>query len=380
MKVRIERRPPVVEITSPVDGAVVGGRVVRVAGTVKGAAATEPSAALPPVIVEVNGQPATVEGDRFRADVPLAAVRKTLELRATALSGAGLRSTVMSTVRVDASAPKVSVEVPQPGTVARDSSLTVRGDVDDAAATVLVNGIRATVQKGGFTATVPLPQEGVQRVLVTAADPVGNRREVSIPVRVDRTAPKLRVLNLAENASVDGRGLSLVGMVEDGSAVSISVGGAPAERLERGWQLRLPRLQPGVHALELVARDEAGNQTTLTRTVTVREPAGPTVIEPSGDLLGSAATLSASTLVSASTLAMSAQTLAGEASAGEGVVVGQVLSDVTGLPIAAATVRLSPAGQTTTTDESGAVPFHGADRPRDPQRREGGTDDARSVR
>ena len=83
---RVERRPPSVRIQSPATGTRVGGAVVRVRGTVRGAGEA-------PVVVDVNGRPALVEGEAFEADVPVSTMAGELTLRATAWSVGGLTAT-----------------------------------------------------------------------------------------------------------------------------------------------------------------------------------------------------------------------------------------------------------------------------------------------
>ena len=188
-------------------------------------------------------------------------------------------------------------------------------------------------------------------LLAVAEDSAGNRSEVEIPILVDRTAPELSLLSLPEDAPVDGRSLSVAGSIYDEGAVSVTVDGQPAELLEHGWRADLSGLTPGVHPIEVVARDEAGQETRVIRTVTVVEPEGPTVVAASGG------TLQQTTSAPLSPLAMAAQSMASSAASGEGAVVGQVLSDLTGLPIAGATVHLEPGAETTIADEQGRFSF-----------------------
>ena len=347
LKLRVEARPPVVSITSPADGTRVSGSTVRVTGTVKGPSVASRGPATPAVAVDVNGQRAEVEGETFSADLPAAAGR--LTLRATARSGAGHTATHSVTVEVDTAAPELTLDSPRPGTATRQRTVTVSGRVDDPTATVRVNDLPATVSGGSFSATVPVPDEGEQTIRVVAQDAAGNRRRLEVPVTVDRTPPSVR-LSLADGASVDGRALSIVGTADDGGAISVSVNGESADRLARGFRAELDTLKPGRHVLEAVARDEAGNETRVQRTVTVVAPAGPVVVTPEG---GPVRRESAGI----STLAKAAEAIAPSLASGEGAVVGQVLSDLTGLPIAGATVSLLPGDETAVTDEAGRYSF-----------------------
>ena len=251
-----------------------------------------------------------------------------LAFRATARSAAGLTATDTVQVAVDTRAPGLVVEAPRPGTAIRETSVRVSGRVDDPAATVRVNGVPAPVKGDAFRATVPLPAEGPQRILFTAEDAAGNRRAVEVPVRVDRTPPSLSLLDAGEGSSLDPRAASVFGIAEDAGAISVTVDGVPAERLDRAWRADLAGLAPGRHVVDVRARDEAGNETRVQRAVTVRAPAGPTVVAAVPGLLRPNAT------APVTPLALAAQAAAAQAAPGEGAVVGQVLSDATGLPIA----------------------------------------------
>src|SRR5262249_57460715 len=127
---------------------------------------------------------------------------------------------------------------------------------------------------GGVAGGVGVGGGGGRGVLGRARDVAGNRREVAVPVRVDRTPPSLSLLSPPEGAPVDGRGVPVAGATDDSQAVTVTVNGQPAERLERGWRVDLSTLPPGKHVLEAVARDEAGNETRAGRTGTGGAPPG----------------------------------------------------------------------------------------------------------
>ena len=304
---RLERRPPAVSITSPANGARVGGAAVRVKGAVRGAGGSGT-----PGVVDVNGRTAIVEGETFEADIPLPTKAGNLVLRATARSAAGLVATDTAEVAVDTGAPELVVDAPRPGTAIRETSVRVSGRVDDPAATVRVNGAPAPLKGDAFSARVPLPAEGPQTILVTAEDATGNRTTVELPVRVDRTPPALSLLDGGEGSALDPRAVSLYGFAEDAGAISVTVDGVPAERLDRAWRADLEGLTPGRHAVDVVARDEAGNETRARRTVTVRAPTGPTVV---GTVPG---VLRSSAAAPVTPLARAAQAAAALAAPGDG--------------------------------------------------------------
>ena len=107
----------------------------------------------PGATVTVNGVNAAVSGATFTAsNVPLTFGPNTIV--AIARDAAGNQATKSMSVEVSA-------------------RFTIRGTVDDATATMTVNGVTATVASGQFTAAVPL-RLGLNTLTATARDQAGN--------------------------------------------------------------------------------------------------------------------------------------------------------------------------------------------------------------
>jgi hypothetical protein len=134
--------------------------------------------------------------------------------------------------------------------------------------------------------------------------------------------------------------------VDDAGAVTVAVNGVSAERLDRGWRVDLTDLQLGRQSLAVVARDEAGNESRSSEVVSVGAAPAPVKLEgQSGPLERASSSVAPKRALEAQAAAM--------VGASGGAVAGQVVSDLTSLPIAGATVRLVATGEEVLTDEKG---------------------------
>src|SRR5262249_46390482 len=115
----VDKTPPTIKIDQPVDGSTVIDTQVTVTGTVSDESA---------VTVKVNGVDATVNGNSFKADVPLALGAN--KITATAVDAFGNTSTASNTVtRKNNQAPVVDAGPDQ--TIALPNVATLNGTVTD---------------------------------------------------------------------------------------------------------------------------------------------------------------------------------------------------------------------------------------------------------
>ena len=158
-------------IGSPSMGEAPSGPItikITVTGTVDDPTAT----------ISVNGIGAGVSGTTWTAaNVPLSLGPNTLT--ATATDGAG---------NARSASIKVYLDLPQTKKTPR-FSIQVAGTVNDATATVSVNGVAAPVVSGQFSALVPLVN-GLNTITASATDhPAGNTGSASIRVFVNPPGP-----------------------------------------------------------------------------------------------------------------------------------------------------------------------------------------------
>ena len=168
--------PPLVQITSPANGAVLTSASVTVSGTASDETAL--------TSVTVNGVTATLGSGTFSADVPLVAGANTLTAVATDSSGNTASVQIQVTYTPpDVTPPLVQITSPANGAVLTSASVTVSGTASDetALAGVTVNGVTATLGSGTFSASVPLVA-GTNTLTAIATDSSGNSASVQIQV------------------------------------------------------------------------------------------------------------------------------------------------------------------------------------------------------
>ena len=262
---RVDRRTPTVTITRPAEGDTVQGPLVEVEGTVDDDS---------DVRVEVNGTPEdpppALRAPRgFRAHVPI--TDGTTRLTATARDAAGNSASSVVNVRTDTVPPTVVIDAPAPGLVTKETSVHVEGRATDASgiASVTVDGVPAVVASDGtFGADVPLGGEGEQTITVVATDNGSNATPASVTVTIDRTPPPVfTIASPAADAFLGSQPVLVQGTVEDPHLERVTVDGVTATVTGLAWQVLVDGLGDGPHTFSAVARDRAGNETPLTRSV-----------------------------------------------------------------------------------------------------------------
>ena len=135
-------------------GAATAGHAATVTVTVRGTV-TDPAAA-----IEVNGIAATVQGNVFVAEVPLAFGTNTITVTATDAQARSNQQTITVYVHSPSDGPAPFV------------LCKVTGTVSQAGVQAIVNGVAASMTGSAFTAHVPLAG-GAGQVTVTATDAAG---------------------------------------------------------------------------------------------------------------------------------------------------------------------------------------------------------------
>jgi hypothetical protein len=139
----------------------------------------------PVEVLQFNSVPADVHSD-LSFTVRLPAVQQAGMLGAYARDLAGNVTTLISTLRIDATAPRITMQSPTtPEATVSSDTLHVRCAIDEPGE-VSVNGSPAAFDGSAWTADVLL-QEGTNSVVVEARDTVGNRSQVTLTVTYRRT-------------------------------------------------------------------------------------------------------------------------------------------------------------------------------------------------
>jgi hypothetical protein len=175
----------------------------------------------------------------------------------------------------DTMAPVVVITAPANDAAINTSSLTITGTVDDPEATsVRLNfSTRFPVVDGQFVVTTPLLAfDGVSFFSISAQDLSGNTGSSTIRIIRDRTPPTLTTTTPAEGAAVNTPTVTVAGTVVDrtfGVPVTVAVNGHPPTSVTTiGVNYSgTVTLDAGLNTLEVVATDEAGNVSRVTRSV-----------------------------------------------------------------------------------------------------------------
>lgn len=264
----VDSTPPDLLLTAPAGGQLVKEQAIRVAGRVTDAGTSVRA-------LRVNGTdfPFSADGE-FAIVFPLA-IEGANPLKIEAVDEAGnVASKEIMVVRATRG-PQISAVTPAPGTFTKGSTVTVSGKIQTVtapAASFMINGNPVPLTAGPtgeiFSAEVPLPREGKNRIEIVATDTVGHQTAYP-PFEVirDTTPPAIEILQPAANASVATSPVVVAGRVQDAAAIdSLLINGRAVPVQENRFSAEIP-LEVGENALSLSATDPAGNNATLQQRV-----------------------------------------------------------------------------------------------------------------
>jgi RHS repeat-associated protein len=255
----IDRTPPTITITAPASGATIHADRVDVSGTAGGADVAS---------VNVNGIAATLTAGTFTASATLDPGPNLLIV--VAADRHGNTSSVSIPVTRDDGRHGILVFAPAERSLTNRPTVIVTGQVlaVTVGARITVNGNDVSIDAAGVFRAVGVPLvEGENTITVQLHDPSGATTETAVHVSADFTPPALKVL---------ANGGELAAGTRFASSPSITVAasdtnGASIRSTLDGASVTLPlvSLTDGAHALIVVARDAAGNESRVERTFIV---------------------------------------------------------------------------------------------------------------
>jgi len=272
-KVTQAKQPPVLTVTSPSDGFAQKTTPLAVTGAVTGTT---------PITVSVNGVGMTVSGSSFSGSVPL--TEGANDVAFTATDPAGNVTVVHRTGKLDTHPPVLAVSAPSDGSYSNAVTATVSGTAtDESALTVAVNGTAVTLNaNGSFTQSITLVT-GANPITVTATDAATNATTVLRTITQDRTPPSLSVSAPVDGSYSNASSIAVSGTATDGSALTLTVNGAPVTPGANGAFSYPVALSSGVNTVTVTATDAATNTTTVARTIVQdRDPPIVSVSTPNG--------------------------------------------------------------------------------------------------
>jgi RHS repeat-associated protein len=255
----IDRTRPTITITAPPNEATIHADRVDVSGTAGGADVAS---------VSVNGIAATLTGGTFTASVPLDPGPNLLVV--VAADRHGNRASVSIPVTRDDGRLALIVLAPADHSLTNRPTAMVTGQVltVTVGARVSVNGNDVAIDTGGVFRAIGIPLvEGDNTITAALHAPNGTTTETAVHVTADFTTPVLKLL---------ANGGELAGGMRFASSPSITVdasdtNGASIRCTLDGASVTPPlvSLTDGAHALIVVARDAAGNESRVERTFIV---------------------------------------------------------------------------------------------------------------
>lgn len=288
--VTLDTDNPVLNVTSPTDGAILSSNTVPVSGT-----ATDATSGIASLTVNGATVPVGTDGS-FSANVAMPDGAGSITVTAT--DRAGNTTQVTRSITVDTSPPQLVVVSPADGLITAQASLTVSGTVEDSISgvpSVLVNGQSAAVSGGAFSLAVTL-SESENEITVTATNGAGLSTTISRSVILDTVPPVLTVESPTGGEITTNPSFTLSGTASDATSgiSSVTINGEAVD-LTGGAFSKSVSLLEGTNQFVFVATDNAGLQTTVTRTVML-DTVNPalSVTSPPDDLMTNNPTLTIS--------------------------------------------------------------------------------------
>ena len=183
----------------------------------------------------------------------------------------------------------LAVAITHPGTLITVGStpLPIEGTINDASATLTVNGAPVNHSGGHFAAQVAL-QEGHNAIVARAVNARSEEATATISVSLDTTPPYVTIDSPAAGAVLTSATVNVSGLINDivRGTVSegqgnVTVNGRPATIANRSYFAPQVPLQEGLNTIRVEAADEVGNTGIAQIEVTYRVPQG-SLIELSG--------------------------------------------------------------------------------------------------
>lgn len=260
--VTLDTDNPVLNVASPADGAILSSNTVPVSGT-----ATDATSGIASLAVNGATVPVGTDGS-FSANVAMPDGAGSITVTAT--DRAGNTTQITRSITVDTSPPQLVVVSPADGLITAQASLTVSGTVEDSISgvpSVLVNGQSAAVSGGTFSLAVTL-SESENEITVTATNGAGLSTTISRSVILDTVPPVLTVESPTGGEITTNPSFTLSGTASDATSgiSSVTINGEAVD-LTGGAFSKAVTLLEGTNQFVFVATDNAGLQTTVTRTV-----------------------------------------------------------------------------------------------------------------
>jgi RHS repeat-associated protein len=186
------------------------------------------------------------------------------KVRAVNTSGASNWSVVWNFTT--AASPVLVVTQPVDNYITNITSVTVSGSVNDNSVTVKVNGLLVNVAGDkSFITSVNLLQ-GNNAIIIVAKNVVGDSVSVIRNVKLDNISPVISITAPVDGFITNQSLVNISGTIQDATITSLMINGTSVTVNNGAFATNLNLLE-GLNHFTIVATDEAGNSTSLQRTV-----------------------------------------------------------------------------------------------------------------
>lgn len=254
-----DTQAPYLAVISPMNGAIVNTKDVRLRGQ------TEPTG----VTIQMAGLTVAVDEEGyFMVDVILEPGINHLEIIAVDEVGNERRLPVV--LIFDGDPPWIKIAEPVPGSLFDIREIVVAGYAMEGTR-VFLNGVEIDVVLGQFETTISTP-EGHSDILVVGIDDAGNVMSLTVPIFVDSILPGLEIVAPVDGLLTNIRELQIEGLItpmEDPKDLSLLINGAQYSIVGDGTISQTIDLDDGVNLITIEVADLVGNKVSITRTVTL---------------------------------------------------------------------------------------------------------------
>ena len=194
---------PTLTITSPQDSLLTNRNTVTVAGTAIDSTQ---------VTVAVDGNSVPLTNGAFSTTWVLSEGENAITVIAT--NAAGNATTITKTVRMYAIPPAVTISSPSDSLLTNQNVVHVSGTVSDSTAvTLTINGSSVPVTNGSFSTTCLLV-EGMNTIIISAADAAGNKTTATGSIRLYAVPPTLTITSPNNGTITNQSSINITGAVQ----------------------------------------------------------------------------------------------------------------------------------------------------------------------
>jgi hypothetical protein len=215
----------------------------------------------------IASQSVSLDGATWLSSVNVA-TDGTYTIYARATDNAGNASTTTITVKIDTTAPSLSVNVPTPDGLNGWFVTTPTLSIVKSDAISGINKTEYSLDGGIWIASAPALSDGTHSIQVRVTDNAGNISTATQVVKIDTVSPSLSITAPTPTGSNGWFVTAPILSVVDSDATSgifkteYSVDGG-------GWLSSMPALSDGMHTILLRVTDNAGNVSTATQVVKI---------------------------------------------------------------------------------------------------------------